>query len=74
MGNYRPVSLNFVPSLSGIIGQIILETVLRHTENREVIGESQHGFTKGKLCLKSLVASYGRLTAMVDKGRASDVI
>lgn len=49
--NYWPISFISVPGM--IMKQIILQNILKHMEDKEVIRDSKHGFTKGKLCLTS---------------------
>ncbi|PKU47094.1 rna-directed dna polymerase from mobile element jockey- hypothetical protein [Limosa lapponica baueri] len=42
--------------------------------NEEVIGDSQHGFSKGKPRLTNLVAFCDECTALMDKGKATDIL
>lgn len=57
-----------------ITEKIFLEGITKHMDDRDVIRCSQHGFTKGKLCLNILVTFYNGVTPLVDKEKATDLI
>ena len=68
-GNYQPVSLTSVPGQ--MAEQILLEAMLRHMEDREMIWENQHGFTKCKSCLTKLMAT---TVTCLDFSKAFDTV
>ncbi|CAM5090606.1 unnamed protein product [Eretmochelys imbricata] len=71
-GNYRPVSLTSVPGKT--MEQVLKESILKHLEERKVIRNRQHGFTKGKSCLTNLIAFYDEITGSVGEGKAVDML
>lgn len=70
LDTYQSISLASMPGKSH--GQLLLEAVPRHMEDREVIQDCQHTFTKGKSCLTSPVAFSDGMTLSVVKGKATD--
>ncbi|CAM4572930.1 unnamed protein product, partial [Caretta caretta] len=71
-GNYRPISLTSV--LGKIMEQILKESILKHLEERKVIKNSQHRFTKGKSCLTNLIVFYDKIIGSVNEGKAVDML
>jgi len=74
-GNYRPVRLISIPGK--VMEQLILDFISKQAEEKKVIRNSQHGFTKWKLCLTNLIAFYDGMTReddWHDQRRAVDVV
>jgi len=55
-------------------GAANLGAIARHMVDEKIIRSSQHGFTKGKSCLSSLINFYSEKAGLVDEGRAVDIV
>lgn len=63
-------------SLTSLCGKHMKGVLLKHiSEHMEkLVGNCQHGPTKGKPCLTNLTALCDEMTGSEDKGRAADII
>lgn len=54
--------------------KITLQTISKHMKGKKVIGNSHHGFVKGKSCFSNLITFYKEMTSLLDEGKAADAV
>ena len=70
-GNYRPVSLTCV--LCKILESIIRDGLVGYLEGAGLIRDTQHGFRKGRSCLRNLLRFLDQVTGLVDNGYSMEL-
>ena len=71
-GNYRHISLTFVPGK--VLESIIKDRVVNFLETNNLINTSQHGFCQGRSCVTNLLDFYQYVFCECDRSRAVDVV
>ncbi|CAM5176216.1 unnamed protein product [Eretmochelys imbricata] len=54
--------------------QIIIQSICVHREDNQAISNTRHGFVKNKSCQTNLRSFFDRVTSLVDRGEAVDVV
>lgn len=54
--------------------QILLNVMTRHIQDKKVVGNTWHGFAKGKSCLTNLTASHKKMTGSASEGTAVGIV
>jgi len=70
--NYRPVSLT--SQVSRLFERIVRDSMVQFLEENCLIGDSQHGFRKGRSCLTNLLMFFDKITGNLDSGANVDAI
>jgi len=70
--NYRPVSLTSV--ICKVFESLIRDAMVKYLEDNFLIGDSQHGFRKGRSCLTNLLSFLDKVTGSIDSGDSVDVV
>uniref|UniRef100_A0A8C3HCP4 BRCA1 associated RING domain 1 n=1 Tax=Chrysemys picta bellii TaxID=8478 RepID=A0A8C3HCP4_CHRPI len=71
-GNYRPVSLTSV--VCKVLEKILKEKLVEDLEVNGKCDKLQHGFMKGRSCQMNLISFFEKVTDLLDKGNAVDLI
>ena len=71
-GNYRPVSLT--SQVCKILERILKDKIVTFLDDQKLIGDSQHGFRKGRSCLTNILNFLEYVTQQIDEGKPLDVV
>ena len=70
-GSYRPISCTSVPGK--VMERIISGAIMDQLKVSQGIRPSQRRFVNDRSCLTNLISFYGKVTRLVDEGKAVDV-
>ena len=71
-GNYQPISLTSISCK--ILETIIKDNIVKHLDNNSLIGNTQHGFVKGRSCTTNLLDFFEEVTNNLNNGTPTDII
>jgi hypothetical protein len=70
--NYRPISLTSV--CCKVMERLVRKEVLQHMTSNGFLSDNQHGFVQGRSCTTQLLKVVDKLTEILDRGGALDLI
>ena len=71
-GNYRPISLTSI--ICKLMETIIRSKMENYLYGNNILGDSQHGFRKGRSCLTNLLDFFEDATSTMDNCKAYDTV
>ena len=71
-GNYRPISLTSISCK--ILESIIKDHMVNHLDHNNLIGNTQHGFVRGRSCTTNLLDFFEDITLNLDNNTPTDII
>ena len=71
-GNYRPISLTSI--ICKLMEPIIRSQMENYLYGNSILGDSQHGFKKGRSCLTNLLDFFEDATSTMDNCKLYDIV
>ena len=71
-GNFRPISLTSVPGK--LLESVVKDRIVDHLDRHRLLGNSQHGFRRGRSTVTNLLEFYHTMFETLDRAGAVDVL